>query len=147
MARSGISAQRNLSMHAVDITRRLVAILAADAAGYARLMSMDNLATLGALDGARRDIWRKFRVISAGYFNGAANDDRSLKSGTVAGIEEPAQPRQVPKHPLPAPADCQAEAWADREIEAGDAGRQDAGDEEKGQRNGITSMKMLLAHG
>jgi adenylate cyclase len=40
-------------MTATDFRRRLLAILAADAVGYSRLMSIDEGATVTALDGAR----------------------------------------------------------------------------------------------
>ncbi len=36
-----------------DVTRRLAAILAADVAGYSRLMEADEAATVAALDAAR----------------------------------------------------------------------------------------------
>jgi len=36
-----------------DLKQRLAAILAADAAGYSRLMAADDRATVGALDAAR----------------------------------------------------------------------------------------------
>lgn len=40
-------------MHAPDLRSRLLAILAADAAGYSRLMALDDRATVAALDAAR----------------------------------------------------------------------------------------------
>jgi class 3 adenylate cyclase len=40
-------------MHRPDLRHRLLAILAADAVGYSRLMSLDELATVAALDAAR----------------------------------------------------------------------------------------------
>ena len=40
-------------MHAPDLRNRLLAILAADAAGYSRLMALDDRATVAALDTAR----------------------------------------------------------------------------------------------
>ena len=43
-------------MNDPPITRRLAAILAADVAGYSRLMSADEEATLRTLDGYRRTI-------------------------------------------------------------------------------------------
>jgi adenylate cyclase len=41
-------------MSGADLRQRLAAILAADAAGYSRLMAADDRATVGALDAARR---------------------------------------------------------------------------------------------
>ena len=40
-------------MSSTDHRKRLVAILAADAAGYSRLMASDEAATVAALDDAR----------------------------------------------------------------------------------------------
>ena len=40
-------------MHGAEVTQRLVAILAADAAGHSRLMASNERATLIALDAAR----------------------------------------------------------------------------------------------
>jgi adenylate cyclase len=42
-------------MEAKTIPRRLAAILAADAVGYSRLMSMDEVGTLQALKAHRRE--------------------------------------------------------------------------------------------
>ena len=41
-------------MSGSDLKQRLAAILAADAAGYSRLMAADDRATVSALDAARR---------------------------------------------------------------------------------------------
>ena len=41
------------TLHGAELTQRLVAILAADAAGYSRLMAIDERATVAALDTAR----------------------------------------------------------------------------------------------
>jgi len=41
-------------MQSVDVRHRLLVILAADAAGYSRLMALDDVASLSALDSARR---------------------------------------------------------------------------------------------
>ena len=54
MPRQRVSGRRGRRVSGEALRQRLVAILAADAAGYSRLMSADERATLAALDAAYR---------------------------------------------------------------------------------------------
>ncbi|OGA29222.1 MAG: hypothetical protein A3F77_14215 [Betaproteobacteria bacterium RIFCSPLOWO2_12_FULL_67_28] len=49
-------------MSVTDLKQRLTAILAADAAGYSRLMAADERATVAALDAARAVFRSKIEV-------------------------------------------------------------------------------------
>jgi len=46
-------------------TRRLAAILAADVAGYSRLMAADEVGTLAAVEAARRETEQSWRIVKA----------------------------------------------------------------------------------
>ena len=60
-------------MERSEPTPRLVAILAADAVDYSRLMSADDHATINALDAAR-EVFRSFVAIAGGRVVDTAGD-------------------------------------------------------------------------
>jgi adenylate cyclase len=64
--------------------RRLAAILAADAAGYSRLMAIDDQATLAALDAART-VFREQAEAQQGQIIDTAGDSVLAVFGTAAG--------------------------------------------------------------
>ena len=96
-----------LTMQNGGIRHRLLAILTADAAGYARLMAMDDVATLTALDEARRVFGmnvesRGGRVIdTAGDSALAVFDTASGAVSAAMAIQEQlaTRTRDVPEHP------------------------------------------------
>jgi adenylate cyclase len=67
-----------------DLRSRLLAILAADAAGYSRLMSLDDVATVAALDGARA-VFREHIAVHGGVVIDTAGDSVLAVFDTAAG--------------------------------------------------------------
>src|ERR1035441_6692918 len=70
--------------HVTGIRHHLAAILAADAAGYSRLMADDEQATVAALDGAR-DVFRKAAQAERGRVVDTAGDSVLVIFETAAG--------------------------------------------------------------
>lgn len=68
-----ISTNGHRLSHSSGIRHRLAAILAADAAGYSRLMSDDEQATIAALDKAR-DVFREVASAGSGRVVDTAGD-------------------------------------------------------------------------
>lgn len=71
-------------MSTADLKHRLAAILAADAAGYSRLMSIDDKATVSALDTARA-VFRTQIEAQQGRVIDMAGDSVLAVFGTAAG--------------------------------------------------------------
>ena len=71
-------------MEKPDLRSRLLAILAADAAGYSRLMSLDDVATVAALDGARA-VFREHIAVHGGLVIDTAGDSVLAVFDTAAG--------------------------------------------------------------
>lgn len=71
-------------MSSGDLRQRLVAILAADAAGYSRLMSLDERATVAALDAAR-SVFRSQTAANQGRVVDTAGDSVLAVFETAAG--------------------------------------------------------------
>lgn len=71
-------------MHTDQLRQRLAAILAADAAGYSRLMAIDERATLAALDAAR-DVFRRQIESHQGRVVDTAGDSVLALFDTAAG--------------------------------------------------------------
>ena len=71
-------------MKAARLQHRLMAILAADAAGYSRLMGIDERRTLAALDAARR-VFRDATRANGGRVVDTAGDSVLAVFGTAAG--------------------------------------------------------------
>ena len=62
-------------MQSVDLRHRLLVILAADAAGYSRLMALDDVGSLSALDSARRVFGTHIKA-HGGRFTVKSSQDR-----------------------------------------------------------------------
>jgi TolB-like protein/class 3 adenylate cyclase len=71
-------------MSTADLSHRLAAILAADAAGYSRLMAIDDKATVAALDAARA-VFRAQIEAQHGHVIDMAGDSVLAVFGTAAG--------------------------------------------------------------
>jgi adenylate cyclase len=71
-------------MQTADLRSRLLAILAADAAGYSRLMSLDERATVGALDAARA-VFREHIAANGGRVIDTAGDSVLAVFDSAAG--------------------------------------------------------------
>ncbi|MEJ8851538.1 winged helix-turn-helix domain-containing protein [Variovorax rhizosphaerae] len=78
-----------MNMKAAGLQRRLMAILAADAAGYSRLMGIDERRTLAALDAAR-GFFRDATRAHGGRVVDTAGDSVLAVFGTAAGAVEAA---------------------------------------------------------
>ena len=76
-------------MKAARLQHRLMAILAADAAGYSRLMGIDERRTLAALDAARR-VFRDATRANGGRVVDTAGDSVLAVFGTAAGAVDTA---------------------------------------------------------
>ena len=76
-------------MKPARLQHRLMAILAADAAGYSRLMGIDERRTLAALDAARRD-FREATRAHGGRVVDMAGDSVLAVCGTAAGAVDAA---------------------------------------------------------
>ena len=75
-------------MSGSDLRQRLAAILAADVAGYSRLMSLDERATVAALDAARA-VFRSTIESNQGRVIDMAGDSVLAVFDTAAGIFQP----------------------------------------------------------
>jgi adenylate cyclase len=75
---------QNAGMHIPDLRSRLLAILAADVAGYSRLMSLDERATIAALDAART-VFREQIAVHGGRVIDTAGDSVLAVLDTAAG--------------------------------------------------------------
>jgi class 3 adenylate cyclase len=75
---------QNTGMNATELRSRLMAILAADAAGYSRLMSLDDRATVAALDAARL-VFREHIAMHGGRVIDTAGDSVLAVFDTAAG--------------------------------------------------------------
>ena len=71
-------------MSSPDMRRRLMAILAADAVGYSRLMSVDDRATVVALESAR-GVFRAHTLVNDGRVIDTAGDSVLAVFETAAG--------------------------------------------------------------
>src|SRR5580765_1531843 len=89
-------------MNASAFSHRLAAILAADAAGYSRLMSADEVATVAALDAARA-VFRKEIEAHQGRVIDMAGDSVLAVFGTATGAVSAALGVQTQ---IDAPADA-----------------------------------------
>lgn len=76
-------------MGSPDLRNRLLAVLAADATGYSRLMSLDARATVAALDGAR-DVFREHVAAHDGRVVDMAGDSVLAVFETAAGAVQAA---------------------------------------------------------
>jgi adenylate cyclase len=72
------------SVEGTDLRHRLLAILAADAAGYSRLMSADDRGTVQAI-GAARQIFRQQTVACGGRIVDTAGDSVLAAFETATG--------------------------------------------------------------
>ena len=80
----GVASPKIRAMNNPDLRHRLVAILAADAVGYSRLMSLDDRATVIALEAARQ-VFRAATAASNGRVIDMAGDSVLAVFGTATG--------------------------------------------------------------
>ena len=84
VAANAVSSSSNAAAIHPDLRSRLLAILAADAAGYSRLMSLDERATIAALDAART-VFREQIGVHGGRVIDTAGDSVLAVLDTAAG--------------------------------------------------------------
>lgn len=100
---------QNAGMGTPELRSRLLAILAADAAGYSRLMAFDDRATVAALDAARA-VFREHIAAHGGRVIDTAGDSVLAVFDTAAGAVTAALGAQQRL------ADCAAEVSEDRRM-------------------------------
>jgi class 3 adenylate cyclase len=90
---------KNRSMDSADLRHRLMAILVADAVGYSRLMSIDDRATVLAIEAAR-GVFRAHTLASGGRVIDTAGDSVLAVFDTATGAVTAALAVQRARWPI-----------------------------------------------
>lgn len=82
-------------MTGTGLRHRLAAILAVDAAGYSRLMSIGDRATVAAFAAERSVTWRALDLLADGLFDGLLSRQARKVSSRAPRIRRPELPAEA----------------------------------------------------